>query len=79
MIFVQNYILTKSRNRDIIVSEREVIRMINTWEEFLNTECGCYTDENGNRPCDNGVQCDRCLDEKFYENFRKSLDKIRKV
>lgn len=53
--------------------------MINTWEEFLNTECGCYADENGNRPCDNGVQCDRCLDEKFYENFKKSLDKIREV
>lgn len=47
--------------------------MINTWEEFLNTECGCYADENGNRPRD------RCLDEKFYENFKKSLDKIRKV
>lgn len=70
---MQNYILTKSRNRDIILSEREVIRMINTWEEFLNTECGCYADENGNRPCDNGVPCDRCLDEKFYENFRKKI------
>lgn len=77
--FVQNYLLTKSRNRDIIISEREVIIMTNqksikAWDEFLNVECGCYADEYGNRPCDNGALCDRCLDEKLYENFRKKIE-----
>ena len=76
--FVQNYLLTNSRKYGIIVSEREVIIMTNkqlikAWDEFLNTECGCYADEYGNRPCDNGELCDRCSDEKFYENFRKKI------
>lgn len=48
-------------------------KLIDTWEEFLSTEFGCYADENGNRPCDNGALCDRCLDEKLYENFRKKI------
>ena len=78
MIFVQNYLLTKSRNRGIIVSEREVITMtnkqlINAWDEFLSVEFGCYADENGNRPCDNGALCDRCSDEKFYKFFRLNI------
>lgn len=76
--FVQNYLLTKSRNSSIIVSEREVITMttkqlIEAWDEFLNVEFGCYADENGNRPCDNGALCDRCSDEKLYENFCKKI------
>ena len=76
--FVQIYLLTKSRNSDIIVSEREVIimtnkKLINTWDEFLNVEFGCYADENGNRPCDNGALCDRCSDEKFYKFLREKI------
>lgn len=76
--FVQNYLLTKSRNRDIIISEREVIimtnkKLINTWDEFLNLEFGCYADEYGNRPCDNGALCDRCSDEKIYEKFCEKI------
>ena len=47
--------------------------LIKAWEEFLRTEFGCYTDENGNRPCDNGVLCDRCSDEKFYKFFREKI------
>ena len=75
---MQNYLLTKSRNNDIIISEREVITMttkqlIEAWDEFLNVEFGCYTDENGNRPCDNGALCDRCSDEKFYKFFREKI------
>ena len=75
---MQNYLLTKSRNRGIIVSEREVMimmnkKLINAWEEFLNTECGCYVDENGNRPCDNGALCDRCSDEKINKFFREKI------
>lgn len=49
-------------------------QLIKAWDEFLNTECGCYADEYGNRPCDNGALCDRCSDEKFYEKFREKIE-----
>ena len=76
--FVQNYLLTKSRNSDIIISEREVIimttkQLIEAWDEFLNVEFGCYADENDNRPCDNGALCDRCSDEKINKFFREKI------
>ena len=75
---MQNYLLTKSRNSGIIVSEREVKTMttkqlIEAWDEFLNVEFGCYADENGNRPCDNGALCDRCSDEKINKFFREKI------
>ena len=75
---MQNYLLTKSRNSDIIVSEREVIimttkQLIEAWDEFLRVEFGCYEDENGNRPCDNGALCDRCSDEKINKFFREKI------
>ena len=47
--------------------------LIKAWEEFLRTEFGCYTDKNGNRPCDNGILCDRCSDEKTYEKFHEKI------
>ena len=48
-------------------------QLIKAWDEFLNVEFGCYADENGNRPCDNGAPCDRCSDEKTYEEFYKQI------
>lgn len=71
--------MTQAPNYAIIISESEVRTMtnkklINTWEEFLKIECGCYTDEYGNRPCDNGALCDRCSDEQFYEKFREKIE-----
>lgn len=30
------------------------------YNRYLNEICHCYADENGKRPCDNGVICDRC-------------------
>lgn len=47
--------------------------IIDTWDKFLTDELKCYADENGNRPCDNGVKCDRCLDEKIYKKFREKI------
>lgn len=35
-----------------------------TWEDFLNEYCGCSCDEMGNRPCDNGACCDRCMTDE---------------
>ena len=48
-------------------------QLIKAWDEFLNVEFGCYADENGNRPCDNGALCDRCSDEKLYKNFCEKI------
>lgn len=49
-------------------------KLIKAWDEFLNVEFGCYADENGNHPCDNGIVCDRCLDEKTYEKFYEKIE-----
>ena len=48
-------------------------QLLENWDEFLNVECGCYVDEYGNRPCDNGALCDRCSDEKLYKNFCEKI------
>lgn len=32
-----------------------------SYNQFLATYCGCYADEEGNRPCDNGSLCDKCM------------------
>ena len=40
-----------------------------TWEDFLNEYCGCSCDEVGNRPCDNGVCCDRCTTDEAKAAF----------
>lgn len=48
--------------------------IFDTWDKFLaDDELKCYTDEYGNRPCDNGVLCDRCSDEKTYEKFHEKI------
>lgn len=47
--------------------------IFDTWDKFLADELKCYTDEYGNRPCDNGVLCDRCSDEKTYEKFHEKI------
>lgn len=38
------------------------------WELFLD-ENYCKKDRVGNRPCDNGVACDCCMDEAVEEQF----------
>ena len=40
-----------------------------TWEDFLNEYCGCSYDEVGNRPCDNGACCDRCMADEAKAAF----------
>lgn len=37
------------------------------WESYL-ASLGCYADEvTGNRPCDNGVLCDKCSQPGFED------------
>jgi hypothetical protein len=81
--FVQNYLLTFSRNCDILLSESEEKIMTNkeitkAWNKFLDEECGCYTDEFGNRPCDYGAVCDRCMTVEKMKEFREKYLTNRK-
>ena len=48
-------------------------QLLENWDEFLSVEFGCYADENGNSPCDNGALCDQSSDEKFYKFFREKI------
>lgn len=44
-----------------------------TYNEFLSRFCGCHEDEVGNRPCDNGCMCDKCMTpelEKLWKEVR---------
>lgn len=74
--------LTNSRNCGIISleNEKEVIEMTNEqffkeYENFL-TNFGCVADEFGNRPCDYGRPCDKCLQKDFQENWKKHLTNL---
>lgn len=44
-----------------------------TYNEFLDRFCGCHEDKVGNRPCDNGCMCDKCMTpelEKLWKEVR---------
>ena len=43
------------------------------WEEVLETVCGCYADEVGNRACDWGAICDKCHATWVREIFESRL------
>ncbi len=42
-----------------------------TYDEFLSAYCGCYADCEGNRPCDNGCLCDRCMTKEMQEAWKR--------
>lgn len=35
--------------------------VFSAYDNYLQKMFHCYADENGNRPCDNGALCERCL------------------
>ena len=37
--------------------------LLSAWDDYLKKAYNCHPDCNGNRPCDNGMLCDRCHDE----------------
>lgn len=45
------------------------------WEETLEQYCRCYADAVGNRPCDNGALCDRCMQDDVQQVYQSKLDK----
>lgn len=43
------------------------------WENILNRMCCTANPITGNRPCDNGVLCDRCNSELIQEIYQQEL------
>lgn len=39
------------------------------WAAILNEEVGCHEVGGGNRPCDCGTICDRCMQEVYGELY----------
>ena len=48
-------------------------KLLDTWDKILAEECHCYADKYGNRPCDKGAVCDKCMTEEIKEKFRKEI------
>ncbi len=42
-------------------------QFIKAYSDFLSTHCQCYADSEGNRPCDYGCLCDRCMTKEAQE------------
>lgn len=45
-----------------------------TYNEFLSRFCGCYENEIGNRPCDNGAPCDKCMTDEMIKLWKEVHD-----
>lgn len=50
-----------NRNEYKNLTEEEKWDKWKEWEAYLREVCHCYPDAFGNRPCDNGFPCDRCM------------------
>lgn len=48
------------------------------YDSILASTCGCYKDEVGNRPCDNGCICDRCSADWIQEAYKQKLAEVSK-
>lgn len=46
----------------------------NKYNEWLSKRCGCYVDAVGNRPCDNGVPCDKCMQPELSAEWQAIKD-----
>lgn len=44
------------------------------WEKVLEEYCHCYQDSYGNRPCDNGEICDRCMSSDIQDIYENALN-----
>lgn len=49
---------------------------IRAWDKTLKEYCHCHADAVGNRPCDNGAVCDRCMTEEVQEVYKSILAKM---
>lgn len=48
-------------------------KLLDTWNKFLAEELHCYADQNGNRPCDNGAMCDKCMTDEMLRDYAESM------
>lgn len=48
-------------------------QILDSWDKFLADEFNCHADENGNRPCDNGVKCNKCSTKEIYKKFCEKI------
>ena len=48
-------------------------KAVKIWDKVLRDFCGCYPDVVGNRPCDNGALCDRCMTKEVRGIYRDLL------
>lgn len=48
-------------------------RAFEIWNEVLQKVCGCYADAVGNRPCDNGMLCDKCMTDEVQRIYKSKL------
>lgn len=48
-----------------------------TYNEFLDRFCGCHEDEVGNRPCDNGCMCDKCMTDEMIKLWKEVTTMIK--
>lgn len=49
-------------------------KVIDTWDKVLKDYCKCYPDAVGNRPCDNGAICSRCLEKDVQQIYNLLLE-----
>lgn len=56
-----------------MIANKEYERL---WVNFLENYCHCYADDEGNRPCDNGVLCDWC--DRLTDIWLDIISKARK-
>lgn len=45
-------------------------KLIKAYDKFLTEYCRCSADAVGNRPCDNGAICSRCMEKDAQEIWR---------
>lgn len=53
----------------------DVEKRARAWDKVLREYCGCHEDAVGNRPCDNGAICDRCMTKDVQEVYQSLLDR----
>lgn len=52
-------------------------KKLTTWRKFLQENYICLADE-GNAPCDHGIQCTFCLRNDIFEEYKKYKEKLKK-
>lgn len=63
-------------------SEKGMITMrsekeMTVWGEVLNDLCCKPNEVTGNRPCDNGVLCDRCTALDVQEEYERRIKEVQ--